>query len=299
VGGGSSSNTRLRCLSTTTQLSVRSLELGKGIVESVRALPASLAQLTALESLCLRDSEVTTLPSFVGLLPCLLDLQLRSNHRLEAVAPEVFSSAAGEQLECLLVNDCSKITAVPEELALCTRLLSCTITQCHLAAVPAGLVTLGRLRHLRLFQNDIAALPDYWSALHLQELDVSGNDLTSLPDAVVTCVSLRVLKAQRNHLAFLPSELGRLAALEEIDVARNVLVALPEAAGLVNLRRLVRAFAAIVCAAACKTTGTALRAADCDACPLSAAACNALRCVAPAVTLRSMCFRVLVPAGGV
>ncbi len=71
------------------------------------------------------------------------------------------------------------------------------ISQCKVTTIPDGVFYLGRLSYLRLFGNQLTALPAYWSMVYLIELDVGNNNLTALPDGVCSCLQLRVLKVRR------------------------------------------------------------------------------------------------------
>lgn len=58
----------------------------------------------------------------------------------------------------------------------------------------------------------------------LELLDVSHNQLETIPPAVEQLTALRQLRAQNNSLGVVASELGHCAALEELDVSSNSLV---------------------------------------------------------------------------
>ncbi|ORY93241.1 hypothetical protein BCR43DRAFT_507662 [Syncephalastrum racemosum] len=57
----------------------------------------------------------------------------------------------------------------------------------------------------------------------LQKLDLSGNYLTQLPDAIGSLQRLEVLHLQHNQLRSLPDTLGYLTHLKELDVSYNKL----------------------------------------------------------------------------
>ena len=63
----------------------------------------------------------------------------------------------------------------------------------------------------------------------LLELDVSDRDLRDLPAAVFAVVRLEVLRAARNRLGAVSSDVSALRRLRLLDVGHNELAALPDA----------------------------------------------------------------------
>lgn len=74
----------------------------------------------------------------------------------------------------------------------------------------------------------------------LTHVDVSGNALPALPDALLSLPALRELRASGNALAGLPATLRGAAALEVLDLRDNLFRTLPLGLleGLPALRRL-------------------------------------------------------------
>jgi Leucine-rich repeat (LRR) protein len=83
-------------------------------------------------------------------------------------------------------------------------------------------------------------LPDTIGELvSLESLNVSNNQLTSVPEQISGLIKLRNLQLQNNLLAALPSGIGNLANLESLELKNNQLASLPPEIGeLVNLLEL-------------------------------------------------------------
>ena len=64
-----------------------------------------------------------------------------------------------------------------------------------------------------------------------RELDLSGLDLTALPEAIGNLTALQQLDLGGNQLTALPEAIGNLTALFSLNAAYNQLTALPEAIG--------------------------------------------------------------------
>ena len=69
------------------------------------------------------------------------------------------------------------------------------------------------------------------AAQHRRELDLSGQELTSLPPEIGTLTGLEGLNLSSNQLASLPPEIGELTGLKTLFVSRNQLTSLPPEIG--------------------------------------------------------------------
>lgn len=79
------------------------------------------------------------------------------------------------------------------------------------------------LEVLNLSFNEIYEVPAQTLCAHkrLQELYLSGNSLTSVPEDLLELHDLHILFLNGNKLQTLPAELGRMAALVKLDVGNN------------------------------------------------------------------------------
>jgi Leucine-rich repeat (LRR) protein len=73
--------------------------------------------------------------------------------------------------------------------------------------------------------------------VHLQDLNLSGNQLTSLPDNIGTWTELKKLSVHGNQLQQLPQQgWEQLQQLDEVCVQGNQLTALPDGIAKLGVR---------------------------------------------------------------
>ena len=97
------------------------------------------------------------------------------------------------------------------------------------------------LLHLDVSFNQLQTLPDEISCLHaLQELNCACNKLQSLPGSIASLAWLRVIKANGNAITTIPKEIGKCKALESLNLSENILTSIPqEIAGCTRLQTLL------------------------------------------------------------
>lgn len=82
----------------------------------------------------------------------------------------------------------------------------------------------------RLFQTSSRVClnpPEIGDLQELETLDISMNQLMSLPDRLHRCVSLQNLTADHNQLSHIPRQLCWLHRLNQLSMAANRLTFLP------------------------------------------------------------------------
>jgi hypothetical protein len=84
---------------------------------------------------------------------------------------------------------------------------------------------------LIMTSNQLDAIPDIGSLIHLEELYWSNNSILTLPIEMRALTNLRRLDLSQNALRTLPNEIGGLIALKFLDVSQNQLNALPSEIG--------------------------------------------------------------------
>jgi Leucine-rich repeat (LRR) protein len=130
-----------------------------------------------------------------------------------------------ERLEHLILSG-SRIIELDAPLP--ERLKHLDLSGCPLLTFPTSLLTLPRLRTLRLADTRLTALPQTgWRTSRLSELDLCDNRLEDLPADLIQARGLTTLKVAGNRLHILP-DLSRLTRLAHLDLRHNRLSRLPD-----------------------------------------------------------------------
>ncbi|XP_033847563.1 leucine-rich repeat serine/threonine-protein kinase 1 isoform X2 [Periophthalmus magnuspinnatus] len=160
-------------------------------------------------------------------------LELSSNQlsALPSVVPWGLVHLQSLDLQDNLLNELPLVLSSHE--VLCTSLREVNLSQNQLTSLPCGLLHLTHLQRLWVSKNQLSELFQVqndvnWIGLRrLEELDVSENDLNSLPVNIMHCLKfLRTLNASNNKLKELPEPWG--CPLKQCRASSNMLESLPE-----------------------------------------------------------------------
>jgi len=114
-----------------------------------------------------------------------------------------------------------------------------------LSSLPPSIESLTKLKRLDMSENQFGAFPTKlpssldalvcrscgakklpesgWSTYpHLLELDVSGNGLTELPEAISECKKLRILRAANNKLPGVPMVILQATVVDNVSLKGNL-----------------------------------------------------------------------------
>ncbi|MDF5714424.1 MAG: COR domain-containing protein, partial [Rhizonema sp. NSF051] len=96
--------------------------------------------------------------------------------------------------------------------------------------------SLTNLQSLDISRNQLSSLPSEFGCLiNLQSLDISRNQLSSLPSEFGSLTNLQSLDISRNQLSSLPSEIRQIPKLKKLDLRGNPVPIPPEILGSKNL----------------------------------------------------------------
>lgn len=109
----------------------------------------------------------------------------------------------------------------------------------ELTELPIEIKEFKNLKSLSIYRNKVKQLPDFITELGLIELDLSNNELTTIPDAVYKCSTLKRINLQSNEIKEIDPRLFNMTELEEINLGSNSIAYIPNEIGkLVNLKKL-------------------------------------------------------------
>lgn len=109
-----------------------------------------------------------------------------------------------------------------------------------LKEIPVEVFQFKNLQELDLSSNRISLLPDgLFKLTNLQKLDLSFNQISEIPAGIKQLTNLKVLLCKGCRLVSLPSELGQLQNLEELDLFANHIKSFPpEMAKMAKLQKI-------------------------------------------------------------
>uniref|UniRef100_A0A8C4QJS0 Leucine rich repeat containing 2 n=1 Tax=Eptatretus burgeri TaxID=7764 RepID=A0A8C4QJS0_EPTBU len=171
------------------------------INEEWRALPGALTDSPGLDEVYIRQTAVSTLPTFIGLFQRLSILDLSRN----------------------------RITSLPPHIGQLVELKQLDLSFNCLSSLPSELGQLKNLERMDLSSNNsLSTLPYQLGKLRMLEfLDLSSNRFQSIPVAALRMVNLQWFDVSDNHLQELPQDIDRLQSLDSLLLQRNPLRYLP------------------------------------------------------------------------
>lgn len=157
--------------------------------------PELLDLFTQLRSLDVSKNNLTVIPESIGQYKSLKNLLVDSNQL--STLPEGLCSLLS--LEVLSAND-NKLKQLPKNISQLSNLRSVSLSHNELTTFPVGLCRLKRLDYVDLSENQITLIPIQIQDLNATELNLNLNRISSLPQELVDCKRLKVLRLNNNCL---------------------------------------------------------------------------------------------------
>lgn len=185
-------------------------------------------------------NQIASLPTNITMLASHLRVLNLSNNILTTFPSEIY---AFSNLEVLMLSQNKIRGPVPEELPL--KIPNLTVLRLSANLITSLPLTMGNWRKMKRLilgsvfgGNLIQAIPDdCLSTMQLEELDISHNQLKSLPyDFAYNQNNLLHLNLSDNQLETLPRSIGQITNLRSLSISKNHLTTLP--IDLVNLKSL-------------------------------------------------------------
>lgn len=156
----------------------------------LRALPAN-----CLRTLDLSENKFAQIPDSIQSFVQLKILNI-SHNRLVTL-PEVLGKLT--KLENLNASN-NRITALPASLSNLTHIKQVNLSDNRLTEFPLMLCGLKHLDVLDVSKNQLSVIPDGVSSLHVTELNLNQNQISTISDKLADCPRLKTLRLEENCL---------------------------------------------------------------------------------------------------
>ncbi|KAI8141949.1 hypothetical protein BJV82DRAFT_616549 [Fennellomyces sp. T-0311] len=190
-------------------------------------LPFNLSILKHLKILNASSNMLTTIPPVLYNLSQ-LEILVLSQNRLECIPAEMAVQLPNLKTLRIAAN---RIRQIDTNIGLWTKMQHLQLGSVFggnlLTSVPDQIADMRRLEELDLSHNRLRSLPGNMYIPTLMHLNVSDNQLGTIPKSIAQCSRLRTLNVSKNHLATLPADLVQLTQLELFDLSENLLCIMP------------------------------------------------------------------------
>ncbi|XP_048133533.1 disease resistance protein RPV1-like [Rhodamnia argentea] len=170
---------------------------------------------STLERLTLQECEnLRTIDCSIGMLKCLIDLDIDSCPSLEELPDEIGGLVT---LKRFSLKRCLKVRKLPESIGKLRCLLTFDISDTSINELPNSVGGLPKLEFLSMASTKIKELPKSilnWALL--LELDLSFAKIIELPESIGNLKMLKVIRVGYNPIKKFPHALGTLKNLEEL-----------------------------------------------------------------------------------
>eukprot|EP00002_Diphylleia_rotans_P014756 TRINITY_DN2871_c0_g1_i15.p1 TRINITY_DN2871_c0_g1~~TRINITY_DN2871_c0_g1_i15.p1 ORF type:complete len:922 (-),score=123.03 TRINITY_DN2871_c0_g1_i15:269-3034(-) len=205
--------------------------------KSLHSLPEGIAMCTKLKKLYVEKNKIQILPAFLGNLTSLEILDISDNPIIEL--PEEITKLT--RLKYLRIEARGNITVRDGPIGITS--LPCWSNDDEPPFKSSTMSISQSLQTLRFYGNfkgqgltDIASKIGTLGPCH--ELDISDNNISTIPDAFSTLTNLQKINISGNKFTSIPDVMFKMTQLKEIDISRNPIQTIPD--GVINLPSLER-----------------------------------------------------------
>jgi Leucine-rich repeat (LRR) protein len=212
---------------------LRVLEIGNRGLENAHLM--DICGLIWLRYLGLKWASVEALPEDIGNLRNLETLDVRGTRISELPTATVLEKL--QHLRTLNISD-TKITELPKDIEKLQLLTTLDISGTNVTELPREIGKLRRLKTLNASGTKVRELPKEVENLeHLETLDISCTEVAYLPKEIGNLQLLEILNASRTSVAALPREIGRLQYLKTLNVSGTKVSDVPKEIGTLQYLR--------------------------------------------------------------
>jgi len=188
------------------------------------SLSSVIGKITSIQSLILKNNNLTVLPTELIYLKKLKSINLGCNRFFQL--PCVFEHTQSITILHLFNNLITELD--PKALCGLKNLKYLNLNNNQLKFIPTEINRLPYLEVLSLDNNEITELPTETCQLSkLTELNINCNKLQRLPDKIAFLKDLKKLRARKNMITELPEGLLQCSKLEILDIAANCIKSFP------------------------------------------------------------------------
>ncbi|KAI6200973.1 hypothetical protein M3Y96_00791600 [Aphelenchoides besseyi] len=189
-------------------------------------IPTDIFRMKDLTIIDFSHNSLRDVPSNVEYAKCAIVLNL-SHNNIETIPNQVFNNL----IDLIFIDlSCNKLDALPTQIRRLVNLQVLNLSNNPLRNFQLSSLSMKNLRVLRL-QNTNRTLNNLPLSLedmpNISELDLSGNELSVIPDAVFTLKKLRKFNMSRNKLSSVEIPENQWTEIETLNFAENNLEAFP------------------------------------------------------------------------